>query len=680
MADKKSEKILVVESEQSMGDRIERLLTRAGYEVRLVNSSYPAIAALEASTASPFALVISAYRIPGMNGDDLLEHARSIASDTQRMLFAEASDAEILLNAINRAAIHSSIAVPFKDELFISEVARRCNHFKQIQKRESLSKLTEHQNQQMYKIALSLKKKQEQFKQQIEEKQRIIKNLLSKEQDTNKIESKTAVSLKNSSVFAECRRAADEIEILLEHTAIENKFQIKRIDDNRLKELIDHSSQIITDNYELSDSIKKSYNMSEPRNMTESYKELIDIIVTLFFQNQISKINNQFQYNELDSSKETPFEDNIVVSKTPKPPITPKNPITPPVDSAAIVSAKAFPELTIKGDLNYETGDIKFNGNVTVNGVVKSGCSVNCANLKAQAVEGGKIYLTGDLNLSLGIIDSNIVNVQGGVNARYIRNSRIKALGDIVVQKEIIDSELFIGGRCINQNGLITSSFINARRGVSAGRIGTAHSSHSKFEVGTEGIIEMMNADLDERIQIKLDELKLIKDEILSFESEEKMLHSKISDAVYIQDNAQLKLRGIEKQLPKIEASEDIMEVQQTIKMVNELHDQIESAEKVINQAFERQDIIVEQTLIRQRKIDDIDKEISEIRLKQRNLKEFAVNNRPKAELIVKEQIMAGTVIAGTKSRILLKKDLSGCRIYETPAKDRTGGYEMVVL
>lgn len=110
----------------------------------------------------------------------------------------------------------------------------------------------------------------------------------------------------------------------------------------------------------------------------------------------------------------------------------------------------------------------------------------------------------------------------------------------------------------------------------------------------------MMNADLDERIQIKSDELKLIKDEILSFESEEKTPHSKISDAVYIQDNAQLKLRGIEKQLPKIEASEDIMEVQQTIKMVNELHDQIESAEKVINQAFERQDIIVEQTLIRQ--------------------------------------------------------------------------------
>lgn len=676
MADKKSEKILVVESEQSMGDRIERLLTRAGYEVRLVNSSYPAIAALEASTASPFALVISAYRIPGMNGDDLLEHARSIAPDTQRMLFAEASDAEILLNAINRAAIHSSIAVPFKDELFISEVARRCNHFRQIQKRESLRKLTEHQNQQMYKIALNLKKKQEQFKQQIEEKQRIINNLLSKESSSQEIESETAVNLKKNSIFAECRRAAHEIKIFLEHTAIENKFQIKRIDDNRLKELIDHSSQIITDNYELSDSIKKSYNMSEPRNMTEDYKELIDIIVTLFFQNQISKINNQFQYNELDSSKETPFEDNIVVSKTPKPPITPKNPITPPVDSAA----KAFPELTIKGDLNYETGDIKFNGNVTVNGVVKYGCSVNCANLKAQAVEGGKIYLTGDLNLSLGIIDSNIVNVQGSVNARYIRNSRIKALGDIVVQKEIIDSELFIGGRCINQNGLITSSFINARRGVSAGRIGTAHSSPSKFEVGTEGIIEMMNADLDERIQIKSDELKLIKDEILSFEFEEKTLHSKISDAVYIQDNAQLKLRGIEKQLPKIEASEDIMEVQQTIKMVNELHDQIESAEKVINQAFERQDIIVEQTLIRQRKIDEIDKEISEIRLKQRTLKEFAIKNRPKAEMIVKEQIMAGTVIAGTKSRILLKKDLSGCRIYETPSKDRTGGYEMVVV
>ncbi|MGD9731303.1 MAG: FapA family protein [Desulfamplus sp.] len=666
MADKKSEKILVVEGEQSMGDRIERLLTRAGYEVRLVNSSYPAIAALEASTASPFALVISAYRIPGMNGDDLLEHARSIAPDTQRMLFAEASDAEILLNAINRAAIHSSIAVPFKDELFISEVARRCNHFKQIQKRGSLKKLTEHQNQQMYKIALSLKKKQEQFKQQIEEKQSIINNLLSKEPYINKIESETAVNLKKNSIFAECRRAAREIKIFFEHTAFDNKSKIKQIDDKRLAELINNSYPTIKDHY------TQNYDMPPPCDMAEDYKELIDIIVTLFFQNQISKINNQFQYNELDAAKEILFQNNMLVSNAPT---------TPPVDSdAKAAAAKVFPELTIKGDLNYETGDIKFNGNVTVHGVVKSGCSVNCVNLKAQAVEGGKIYLTGDLHLSLGIIDADVVNVQGSVNARYIRSSRIKALGDIVVQKEIIDSELFIGGRCVNENGRITSSFINARRGVSACKIGTEKSSPSKFEVGTEGIIEMMNADLDERVQIKSDELKSIKDDILSFESEEKMLHGKISDAVYIQDNAQLKLRGIEKQLPKIEASEDIMEVQQTIKMVNELHDQIESAETVINKAFERQDIIVEQTLIRQRKIDEIDKEISEIRLKQRTLREFAVKNRPKAELIVKEQIMAGTVIAGTKSRILLKKDLSGCRIYEAPAGDRAGGYEMVVV
>ncbi|MBF0301975.1 MAG: DUF342 domain-containing protein [Desulfamplus sp.] len=731
MADKKNEKILVVESQKSMGERIERLLTHAGYEVRLVKSSYPAIATLGGSVALPFALVISSYRIPGMNGDDLLEHARSIAPDTQRMLFAETSDMEILLNAINRAAIHSCIAVPFEDEMFISEVSRRCEHFRQIQKRESLRKLTEHQNRQMYKIALSLKRKREQFKRQIDEKQNIIKMLLSVNPPEIEPQMQADIQIQNDFMFNEFKKAENDIKTFLENVAFDNKLQINPT------------------------------NAPSEYTLTESYRELVDTIINLFFDNQIPQINKYnsltiesdlehrtsilktpaersdstivYFFKNFNSSGEKSFvsKNSLLAEKVPgraglldvdesnnlirlsesqeplftigintrfsddKLKIFAAADGQPHLDFMGAVSV--FPELTIKGDLNYETGDINFNGNITVDGVVKAGCSVKCANLTAQAVEMAQINIIGDLNISSGIIDADIVNVQGNVNARYIHNSRIKALGDIVVQKEIIDSELFTAGQCINKNGRITSSFINARRGVSAGKIGTAKSSPSKIEVGTEGIIEMMIADLDERIQKKSDEIKSLKGEILSFESEENILHGKISDSVSIQDRAQIDLKGIAKQLPQIEASEDIMEVQQMLKMVSELHEQIESSEKVINEAFERQDIIVEQTLIKQRKIDEIESEISNIQLKQRGLKEFSLRSEATAELSVNHNIMAGTVVAGSKSRILLKRDLAGCKIYEENRKhssqqsyrnidserlrETTGAvYEMVVL
>ncbi len=710
LADKKNEKILVVESDSNMASRIEKLLTRAKYEVRRVNSSYPAIAALEASVDSPFALVISAYRIPGMNGNDLLEHALLIAPDTQRMLFGEASDMDILLNAINRAAIHSCIAIPFEDEQFVSEVTRRCEQFRQVQKRESLRKLTEHQNRQMYKIAVNLKKKREQFKQQIEEKQRIIKSLTSGEEYKIDIDSK----IENNFYSNRFKKVANDIKTFLEYTAFNNKLQINP-----------------------TTSVSPLRPSEDAK--AESYKELIDIILTLFIDNDMSHIDKYLTHFEAD------FRQSVNLSF--KPPVEPidgtiryffkdiqnsgkrafvlkgsllaqKTPcksglagvdesgniiaVPEPVDplfTAGINtrfsedklqifatadgqphldfmgSISVFPELNIKGDLNHETGDINFSGNVVVNGVVKAGCSVKCANLTAQAIEGANINLKGDLNVSSGVIDADIVNVQGNVYATYINNSRVKALKDVVVKQEIIDSELFIGGQCINSSGQITSSFINARRGVIAGKIGTSTSSPPKLEIGTEGIIEMMGADLEERVQRKLDEIQLVKEEMSGFEAEEVILHGKISDAVSIQDRAQIDLRGIEKQLPKIEESEDIMEVDKMIKMVNELHEKIDNSENIISEAFERQDAIVEQTLVKQRKIDEIENEISQLRLKQRGLKEFGFRNKPIAQLIVNRHIMAGTTVIGSKSRILIKKDILGCKIYEL-----SPDYKMVVI
>ncbi|MBF0388854.1 MAG: DUF342 domain-containing protein [Desulfamplus sp.] len=719
MVDKKCDKILVVESQNSIGESVERLLTGAGYDVRWVKSSYPAIAALEGASTSLFAVVISAYKIPRMNGDELLERARSLSPDTQRMLFSDSSDMEILINAINRAAIHSSIAIPFKDDYLLSEVARLCKQFGQIQKRETLRNLTEHQNRQMYKVALHLKKKREVFKQKIEEKKQQLKILM------------------DSGNIGEFKRAATDIKLFLENivsaTSSDNSIKIADLDELYLLKLLNKEQQ--------------------ESNISDREKEIIDTVLRLFFQNRLSFASNFLHNIEKSQSQEVRLNDNLIASlpiepvdgsvryffedfhssgvkpfvlknsllaeKTqgkagtagvdtfgnPIPVEEPKEPLFtagvntrfsddklqifstadghPHLDFMGVVSV--FPELQIKGDVNYDTGDINFNGNITVDGVVKAGCSVKCANLTAQAVEGAQIHLTGDLNVSAGIIDANIVNIQGNVHAKYINSSRIKALGDIVVQNEIIDSELFVGGRSLNRYGLIVSSFVNSRGGVVAGRVGTAKSLPSKLEVGTEGIIEMMLADLDQRVEKKSDEIKSIKDEILSFESEEKLLNEQISDAVNMQDSAQADLKKVAIQLPQIEASEDIEQVQRMLKMVGELQKRVDNSEKIINQAFERQDTIVEQNLLKQRKIELIEGEIKEIKSKQRGLKEFATKSELKAEVVVNTQIMAQTSIAGSKSKLILKQDLSRCKIYEIIKEQITKKgvnpiYEIVVV
>ena len=62
-------------------------------------------------------------------------------------------------------------------------------------------------------------------------------------------------------------------------------------------------------------------------------------------------------------------------------------------------------------------------------------------------------------------MDTDLVNVKGSVQAKFIRNSKINAFGDLIVQREIIDSVVRLSGACINTNGTIINSEIFANYG-----------------------------------------------------------------------------------------------------------------------------------------------------------------------------------------------------------------------
>ena len=129
-------KILIVESDGVLGDRIKRIFTKADYPVRRVNSAYGALAAVEDAKKSPFAVVICMYRMPRMAGDELLKNVKSMAPDTQRVLLVDSIEIGTVVSAVNRAGIHNCIPVPFHDEMLYAEVRQRVEYFKKIKKKE----------------------------------------------------------------------------------------------------------------------------------------------------------------------------------------------------------------------------------------------------------------------------------------------------------------------------------------------------------------------------------------------------------------------------------------------------------------------------------------------------------------------------------------------------------------
>jgi CheY-like chemotaxis protein len=67
--------ILVVDDEEAVGYVFERYLAIKGYRVSVATSGGQALAAFEADRPD---LVITDYKMPGMNGDELLRRLRAI--------------------------------------------------------------------------------------------------------------------------------------------------------------------------------------------------------------------------------------------------------------------------------------------------------------------------------------------------------------------------------------------------------------------------------------------------------------------------------------------------------------------------------------------------------------------------------------------------------------------------
>jgi len=331
----------------------------------------------------------------------------------------------------------------------------------------------------------------------------------------------------------------------------------------------------------------------------------------------------------------------------------------------ALGNVSVCPEFQLKGDLGFETGDVNFDGNVIVNGTVKQGFKVRCASLTAKEIQGAEINITGDLNVSLGIIDTKLVKVKGSVQAKFVHNSEINAFGDLIVQKEIIDSKINLSGACINETGSIINSKISAKMGISAGSIGNESSKPSTLTVGVDEHTNLLVAKVDSKLNINNNAINELKAEVKELEKEDQALHAVISRHAYVQDRAQLELKDIEKKMEDLKASGNMAAFQKVSKTVKEIQENARKAEEEINKGFDRQDAIaleISQKKGRIREFEDLNKELLD---EKTRLIEFSNRKKPLPEVKVAKRIESGTRIFAANSSLTLYNSSARCRIRE---------------
>jgi uncharacterized protein (DUF342 family) len=142
-----------------------------------------------------------------------------------------------------------------------------------------------------------------------------------------------------------------------------------------------------------------------------------------------------------------------------------------------------YEEYVTQGDVDYETGHIDYDGNVNVKGQVKSGLKVKGNDIKIIELDGGIVTAEGNVRIAGGINEGKIYS-KGNVYAKFIRNAKVACMGDVIITKEIVDSDIECSGRCIMENGKIMTSQITSKLGVKARNIGTEKAEPCTIKVG----------------------------------------------------------------------------------------------------------------------------------------------------------------------------------------------------
>ncbi len=117
--------ILIVDDEPNVLKSLKRLLFDTEYHVLTAPTAEDALALFETSQID---LIISDYRMPGMNGVQLLSAVKERYPETIRIILSGYADVESIVEAINDGHVYKFLAKPWNDQELLTTIQRSFEH------------------------------------------------------------------------------------------------------------------------------------------------------------------------------------------------------------------------------------------------------------------------------------------------------------------------------------------------------------------------------------------------------------------------------------------------------------------------------------------------------------------------------------------------------------------------
>jgi len=340
----------------------------------------------------------------------------------------------------------------------------------------------------------------------------------------------------------------------------------------------------------------------------------------------------------------------------------------------------------VKGDVGYETGHVSYEGNIEILGGLKSGFRISGFDIKISEIDGGEIYAQGDVTIINGVNNAKIYS-RGHVNAKFIHTSEICCLGNVVVEKEIVDSHIESSGACRIQTGDIVNSTMGFNQGIYAKNIGTEKSSPNTIIIGQDLFI------IKELLTIEGKIVALEKNR-LSLEKRKDRLLSEKSDLHQTTTRMANELDKILEDKQKIENHITLLEKQPESKRdISVLADDAKQKEALFSRLDEELNAlfnIIEQNEAKTIEIDDVcddlEDQIDDLNQEKVNFTDWNTSNISKPVVVAEGKVYTGTLIKGTHvqkkivethSNVQIKESIlqindSNSNIYEIQIHDNT--------
>lgn len=170
-----------------------------------------------------------------------------------------------------------------------------------------------------------------------------------------------------------------------------------------------------------------------------------------------------------------------------------------------------------KGNVNYEIGNINFDGTVIIHGTVEEGFVVRATgDVFVEAIARGFVESGGNIVVEKGIIGTpdTYVRAAGDITAKFVENSNLYAEGNILVAEAILHSSLSARHNVVLREGkrsVIIGGVIRAGGSVEARTIGTDVATKTVVEVGYDPTVRGRITEIEKEVDVSRKNFESVK-------------------------------------------------------------------------------------------------------------------------------------------------------------------------